>query len=102
MSTNRIFAPIPANVRAVAPEQLIEYLPSLFGQANQFYSCFISYSAKDEEFARRIHTDLRNNACAAGSRGTIQRSVTKFSGRPTQPFEQLFHAWPLGNTTDGW
>ena len=25
----------------------------------QFYSCFISHSAKDEEFAHRLHTDLQ-------------------------------------------
>src|SRR5262249_39958538 len=35
----------------------IEYLPSLLGamQPLQFYSCFISYSTKDEDFARRLH-----------------------------------------------
>jgi TIR domain len=26
----------------------------------QFYSCFISYSSKDDEFARRLHTDLKD------------------------------------------
>jgi uncharacterized protein YjbI with pentapeptide repeats len=42
-------------------DTLIEYLPSLFGKAIQYYSCFISYSAKDDEFAKRIHADLQNN-----------------------------------------
>ena len=41
------------------PDQLIEYLPSLMGQAIEFYSCFISYSSKDDEFARRLHADLQ-------------------------------------------
>jgi len=39
---------------------LIEYLPSLLNQAIQHYSCFISYSAKDQDFAERLHADLQN------------------------------------------
>ena len=42
------------------PESLIEYLPSLRGSSIQHYSCFISYSAKDEEFVRRLHADLQD------------------------------------------
>lgn len=43
------------------PDEFIAYLPSLAGakQAIQFYSCFISYSSKDEEFARRLHSRMR-------------------------------------------
>ena len=29
-------------------------------QPIQFYSCFISYSTKDQEFADRLHADLQN------------------------------------------
>jgi hypothetical protein len=43
------------------PESLIDNLPSLFDQAIQYYSCFISYSSKDQDFADRIHADLQNN-----------------------------------------
>jgi hypothetical protein len=43
------------------PDNLIEYVPSLLNQAIQHYSCFISYSAKDQEFAERLHADLQNN-----------------------------------------
>jgi uncharacterized protein YjbI with pentapeptide repeats len=42
------------------PEPLIEHLPSLLNQAIQFYSCFISYSSKDQDFADRLHTDLQD------------------------------------------
>jgi TIR domain/Pentapeptide repeats (8 copies) len=42
------------------PDSLIEYLPSLRGDALQFYSCFISYSSKDQMFADRLHADLQN------------------------------------------
>ncbi len=42
------------------PDTLIDYLPSLLTQAIQFFSCFISYSSKDEDFAKRIHADLQN------------------------------------------
>ena len=36
-------------------------MPSLTSDAIQFYSCFISYSSRDQEFADRLHTDLQNN-----------------------------------------
>jgi uncharacterized protein YjbI with pentapeptide repeats len=43
------------------PENLITFLPSLVAPgAIQFYSCFISYSTKDQEFADRLHADLQN------------------------------------------
>ena len=42
------------------PDSLIDYLPSLLNQAIQLYSCFISYSAKDDEFVRRLHADLQD------------------------------------------
>ena len=35
-------------------------MPSLLNQAIQFYSCFISYSSKDQAFAERLHVDLQN------------------------------------------
>jgi uncharacterized protein YjbI with pentapeptide repeats len=45
------------------PDGFIEYLPALIGamQPIQFYSCFISYSTKDEEFAKRLHSKMRDN-----------------------------------------
>jgi hypothetical protein len=42
------------------PDTLIKSLPSLFGKT-KYYSCFISYSVKDDEFARRIYDDLQSN-----------------------------------------
>lgn len=45
------------------PDSFIEYLPSLIGAMEpiQFYSCFISYSTKNEEFAKRLHSRMRDN-----------------------------------------
>ena len=34
--------------------------PTRFSEDPQFYSCFISYSVKDEDFAARLHADLQN------------------------------------------
>ncbi|MEM7648302.1 MAG: toll/interleukin-1 receptor domain-containing protein [Cyanobacteria bacterium P01_A01_bin.70] len=42
------------------PDTFIDYIPSLFNQPIQFYSCFISYSHKDEAFAKRLHADLQD------------------------------------------
>jgi len=41
------------------PDNFIVYMHSLAGQAFEFYSCFISYSTKDQEFAERLHADLQ-------------------------------------------
>ena len=43
------------------PDTFIDYLPSLLNQPIQHYSCFISYSNKDETFAKRLHADLQGN-----------------------------------------
>jgi hypothetical protein len=44
------------------PHDFIVFLPSLIGaqEAIQFYSCFISYSHKDEEFTKRLHSRMRD------------------------------------------
>jgi hypothetical protein len=42
------------------PDSLIEYLPSLLNLPLQFYCCLISHSSKDDEFARRLRADLRD------------------------------------------
>jgi len=44
------------------PDEFITFIPSIIGaqQAIQFYSCFISYSTKDEEFARRLYSRMRD------------------------------------------
>jgi uncharacterized protein YjbI with pentapeptide repeats len=41
------------------PEDFITYMKSLVGKAIEFYSCFISYSTKDTDFAQRLHADLQ-------------------------------------------
>ncbi len=46
---------------AGVPDNFIEYMHSLVGITFQFYSCFISYSTKDQEFADRLYADLQNN-----------------------------------------
>jgi hypothetical protein len=41
------------------PDEFIAYIGSLVGRPIEFYSSFISYSTKDQEFAERLHTDLQ-------------------------------------------
>ena len=48
--------------RAGIPEDFIEYMPSLAHKPFEFYSCFISYSSKDQAFADRLYADLQSNA----------------------------------------
>jgi hypothetical protein len=44
---------------AGVPDNFIEYMSSLVGTAFEFYSCFISYSGKNQEFADRLFADLQ-------------------------------------------
>ncbi|NER84179.1 MAG: toll/interleukin-1 receptor domain-containing protein, partial [Leptolyngbya sp. SIO1D8] len=75
LDTCEHFGPSPIDYRTLArsgqlplsflrgvglPDTFIDYIPSLFNQPLQFYSCFISYSSKDEAFAQRLHADLQD------------------------------------------
>jgi hypothetical protein len=42
------------------PDEFIAYIGSMVGRPIEFYSCFISYSTKDQEFAERLHADLQD------------------------------------------
>ena len=57
------FGRIPDNFLrgAGTPEPLMTFAASLIasGKAIQFYSCFISYSTKDQTFAERLQADLQ-------------------------------------------
>lgn len=42
------------------PDDLITFVRALTTNPIEFYSCFISYSAKDQDFADRLYADLQN------------------------------------------
>jgi len=42
------------------PEDFITYAQSLVANPVEFYSCFISYSTEDQDFADRLYADLQN------------------------------------------
>jgi len=44
---------------AGVPDVFITYAKSLAANPIEFYSCFISHSAEDQEFCDRLHADLR-------------------------------------------
>jgi len=46
------------------PDDFITFIPSHFGvqEAIQFYSCFISYGTRDDEFARRLYSRMREES----------------------------------------
>ncbi|HEY7350286.1 MAG TPA: toll/interleukin-1 receptor domain-containing protein [Ktedonobacterales bacterium] len=41
------------------PDSFIDYMCSLTGKPIDYYSAFISYSSKDDEFAKRLYNDLQ-------------------------------------------
>jgi uncharacterized protein YjbI with pentapeptide repeats len=47
--------------RCGVPDEFIAYIGSMVGRPLEFYSCFISYSTRDQEFADRLYADLQSN-----------------------------------------
>jgi len=47
--------------RCGVPDEFIAYIGSMVGRSLEFYSCFISYSTRDQEFADRLYADLQSN-----------------------------------------
>ena len=45
---------------AGVPDSYLDYMRSLAGKPTDYYSCFISYSSKDEAFAERLYADLQS------------------------------------------
>ncbi len=43
------------------PDTFITFNQSLMGKAIEYYSFFISYSSKDEDFVKRLYADLQSN-----------------------------------------
>jgi len=46
------------------PETMIAFARFLFGRPTEFFSCFISHSAKDKRFCERLYADLQANNVA--------------------------------------
>ncbi len=46
--------------KAGVPDSIIEYSHSLLTNPIEYYSCFISYSSKDQDFADRLYADLQD------------------------------------------
>lgn len=42
------------------PDEFISYVGSMVGRTIEFYSCFVSYSTKDQQFADRLYADLQS------------------------------------------
>src|SRR4249919_2693530 len=45
---------------AGVPDSFLVYMRSLVGKPIDYYSCFISYSSKDQGFAERLYADLQS------------------------------------------
>lgn len=76
--------PLPFLRGCGLPERLIEYLPSLLNETFQYDSVFISYSTKDDTFARRLHADLQN----AGVRCWFAPKDLKIGDRQREVFDR--------------
>src|SRR5205823_5416694 len=43
-----------------APDSFIEYMHALASKPIQYYTCFVSYSSQDQDFAERLYVDLQS------------------------------------------
>ena len=68
------------------PDEFIAYIGSMMGRAIEFYSCFISYSTKDQEFADRLHTDLQAKGVRCWFAPHDIQGGKKSTNRSTKPF----------------
>ncbi len=46
--------------KAGVPEDFLTYMRSLVNNPIEYYTCFISYSSRDQGFAERLYTDLQS------------------------------------------
>lgn len=42
------------------PDSFLEIMPSIVNRPIEYYTCFISYSSKDQDFAQRLYADLQS------------------------------------------
>ena len=68
------------------PENFIEYMGSLTGKALEFYSCFISYSTNDQEFADRLYADLQNKGVRCWFAQHDYRRERRYMSRSTKRY----------------
>ena len=66
------------------PEGFIGYIGSMVGRPIEFYSCFISYSVKDQQFAERLSNDLQ----AIGARCWFAPHDSKSDGKLQEPIDE--------------
>jgi uncharacterized protein YjbI with pentapeptide repeats len=46
--------------KAGVPEDFLTYMYSLLARPIEYYTCFISYSSRNQDFAERLYTDLQS------------------------------------------
>jgi uncharacterized protein YjbI with pentapeptide repeats len=71
------------------PDTFITFMHSLTSDAIQYYSCFISYSSKDQDCAERLYADLQNK----GVRCWFAPEDLKIGDRFQERIEESIHVY---------
>ena len=83
----------PAFLRGVGvPDSVAAYVRSLNTEAPPFYTCFIRYSSRDQEFARRLYADLQLRGVRCWTfpeTSTVGRRVWKKADRAIRVYDKL-------------
>ena len=74
---------------AGVPNTFVIYMKSLLDVRSEFYSCFISYASQDQEFAERLHGDIR----AKGLRCWFAPEDLKIGDRFHERIEESIHIY---------
>jgi len=70
------------------PDSFIAQIPALVGALRpiQFYSCFISYSTKDDDFATRLHERMRAEKLRVWFAPRMSRAERNSTSKSNVPF----------------
>ena len=73
--------------KAGVPEDFLTYMRSLVAHPIEYYTCFISYSSHDQEFADRLHADLQSK----GVRCWLATEDMKIGDKFRQRIDESIH-----------
>ncbi|MBI3915050.1 MAG: toll/interleukin-1 receptor domain-containing protein [Chloroflexi bacterium] len=87
------------------PDTFITFARSLVGTAGEYYSCFMSYSSQDDDFAKRLYADLQSKGVRCWFAPEDLKTGDKFRGeidRAIQYHDKLLLVLSASSIDSAW